>query len=632
MYTDVVFQDDTLTLTAWPTPESPGPCIANGTLHLRMHPKKGIACNTDTSTFDGRDTFQFTNIRDIDPGGDSLQEGCTSLCLATGVYKTHFSRLASSSQMLKIDLVALRNDSHCCMQTIQAVSGGRSLEHFVRAPAGSVLERAYMVIRYIHGKSVPCLVVEATLSGYKTVYSCAYWSDGGATFAGVETRSSTDPKVGSVIHVPDNATVYMLHSIVQAGETSVEVSESILAFHFRHVDTSSVQSRLRSAHILQWSKLWGVGLSIQGSHTSNPDKIRRMNIHLASSAYRLLCSLKTPYDTTRSLVSSDNMHVTDYNDHPLTVACTLMLVPWASWSFSLPQVSCWAPLHTLASSITDTLAMYRVTLDRTKLELRWSNVRSIVDYIVSRIDPDRGVGFARTLSGENIANDTYTTGMVRRALDAAEQICNTLRTPVDPSWSELRGSLTVTRQTDFTLALAETPPGADDGLALLHPATLPTYAHLTDLGQHAALLEDNRTSLEASARAYPPSATTYGSIACLSAMAVGSASATEAHAKMDECFDLLLSASDHFMDMLWGATCSPSTHSATELLVTVGYGFTGLRIQGHTGRDGVHIIPNALVPGPRTSILPTTWSVVRRFSSVGPRTCMEHMTQNSLHP
>lgn len=632
MYSNIVFQDDTITLSEWPAPESPGPCVANGTIFLRMHPMKGIACNTDVNTFDGQNTFQFTGVVDRGTNGSEMMEGHTSLCMASGIYKTSLSESVAATRKLDIDLVALRNDSHCCMQTVKAASGSRQVEHIVRAPNCAIVERAHVLIRHMHGKTIPCLVVEARLAGERVVYSCAYWSPDGAEVLGVEPRSSTDPRVSSIIQIPDNGTAYMLHAIAKAGETSVEVCEAIISSHFRPTDGSTIHSRIRSLHSLQWSKLWGVGFVIEGSEGSDPLAIRQTNIHLATSTYRLLCTLKTPYDTTRRLKTDSGSHLSEYNTHPVAVASTLMLVPWASWTFALPKVSSWAPLHALATAVVDTLAMYRVTLDRTKLELRWSSVRDIVDYIISRVDADGELGFMHTLSKQLVTGDTFTFGVMRRALDAAEQICNTLRIPSDPAWSEVRGTLSVPRRTDFSLAFKEIPVGHNDGLMLLHPALLPTYAHLTDLGQHAALLEDNREMLEVSASTTPPTTSTFASITTLSAMAQGLASASEARRAMDKCASSLLAASSHVLDPTWGATSNGSTHHAAEILSTVGYGFTGLRIQGHTSRDGVHIVPNALVSGPRTSILPTAWSVVRRFSSICPRKHVENITQNSAHP
>jgi hypothetical protein len=97
---------------------------------------------------------------------------------------------------------------------------------------------------------------------------------------------------------------------------------------------------------------------------------------------------------------------------------------------------------------------------------------------------------------------------------------------------------------------------------------------------------------------------------------------------VDSCYASFMDRTRETYHPLWGFSAGESTHAAANVLACMLYGFVGLRFQGHITRDGIHVVPAALVSGPTTAVLPREWGLVRRKISRGGGERREYLTQN----
>lgn len=623
-----------------------GPVVGNGSLLFRIMPERGSACSTDFCTLNGVGTFKFSGVRDSSTSQSSsvaassaTEHECEwSIGLANGVYSCTFAENVDSDSRLECDLLALRHSPHCALQKIRVVGSDRLLDHCVQLPSGALATRADLSIRHVNGRRVPCLGIHAIVGGVDMAYCCAY-SSTSAEFDGVKHRSVGDPKVECVVRAPGGSEVSIMHSIIHGPKATIDNAFSAIAAQYR-TNEADVHARARRLHTLRWTHAWDVAMRVDNASLASAadvEKIRVLNLHLASSVYRLLSSTKSTHDPAYRLDSYDATISTATPTISYARSCVLALLtlaPWASWGAPTPPLDEWVPLHVFAQVITDTLAMYRATLDRSALESRWTtSIRHVADYLVTRVDAAEVDGVVETLSGNFVERDAYTTGILRRALDAAVQITHAIRSTPDPTWSQIRGNLVVPRTDDFTLSIKETPVGVADGLCLLDPAMLPSYASVTDLGPHVAVVDDNLEAVHAASQSNPSTnPAVFSSISTLCASVPTTSTAQDAQATMDVCFERLMSAAELVVDPLWGCASAKETTVASDIVSTVAFGFLGLRIQGHITRDGIHVVPNAIVDGPSTAVLPSSWGVVRRRASGSIGARAEHITQNSLEP
>jgi len=316
------------------------------------------------------------------------------------------------------------------------------------------------------------------------------------------------------------------------------------------------------------------------------------------------------------------------------------VAPWIVWSRAPERPDSMTPMHEVASALSDAWSAYRATLDRARLEVHFLELRHHVNELVTRIetagpstltDAPVSTGDVVTRGGVLVGEDAYTTGTVRRALGAAEQIVNVLRTLPNPIWSGLRTQMLVPRATDAgdssALTIARAPPDSTDGVALLHPRALEVYGNTTDLGNYNKLFDDNRQELETIA-GDPEDRNSFAAIAALASQARRLDTA-EYTACVEDSFRMFMARAEVTSHPRWGACSALDVEAPSELVATFSFGFLGLKLQGQVARDGVHLVPAALVSGPTVTTLPKSIFLVRRHVSRGMGERTEHLTQNA---
>jgi len=373
-----------------------------------------------------------------------------------------------------------------------------------------------------------------------------------------------------------------------------------------------------------------------------------LNVHVRTSIYAIYSASRDPgalltrwCETTRPISSNDPADALMGDADALATPALLSIAPWLAWlQPPTRRASAWTPLHTVARAVVDAWHGYRATLDRPRLELAFQTLRMDLAEMDMRVSEQGGVGSvlgvgtARTLRGADVDNDAYTTGVVRRAYAAAEQICNTLRIPPDPRWSAKRDALGPPLAAPQTTsnALAETPEGNRDALVLLHPSAMDLYAGVGDLGTIARVMDDNAVALAdqiASSVDLEVPELTFSAIAALAADARRLKSFEDACARSDQAFGAFMDRASECGHPAWGFAAAGLARMATCVLSTVTFGFLNMRFQGHVTRDGYHIVPAKLLPSPPVLVLPGRWYVVKHAVTRAPGDRVELLVQNA---
>jgi hypothetical protein len=553
-----------------------------------------------------------------------------------------------------VDTLALRHVPECVVQCFDA-DKAVEFTHVVRAPPSIIIDRTEVVVRNVYEHTVAALVVEGrTIAGIRVAYCCYYVS--ASSIASVRGLQSTvaESSASGRIEVglrttPEAPRVDLVHAILHGSAASGAEAIAHVSRLFRSdvpLPTSIV--RARTTHALRWAALWNGDLIVgERSDASVEDQgtLKTFNIHVRTSVYALYAASRDPNaivsrwcDALRPITSRGE----DFEGDPdmLTVPALLSVAPWLAWAQPpTHRASAWTPVHVIARAVVDAWNGYRATLDRPRLELLFQTLRLDMAEMDLHIDMEGGpgsvtsVGAARTLRGEDVDDDAYTIGVVRRAFAAAEQISNTLRIPPDPQWTVKRDALASSLAADQTSsALVQTPIGNRDALVLLHPASMDVYAGTTDLGPIAPVMEDNRPALLEIASAPVDQLIPELAFAAISALASDArrlASFDEACARADLSFEMFIERASESVHPVWGAATSDRARLAASIVACTTFGFLGMRFQGHVTRDGYHTVPAKLLPAPAVTILPECWYVARHSvtRSSGDRT--ERLVQNS---
>ena len=502
-----------------------------------------------------------------------------------------------------------------------------------------VVTRTDLVIRNVGGVVLPHLVIEGSVGSVRVAYCCVY-AGLDVALDGTRDPDADTSVIRSVVRTSaPNTTVSMMHAILHGPNVTAAHAFRACEPHFRTnaTPTESILA-VRRLHVTRWDSLWRGSLAIDPMPQATPAEaglIRTLNLHLQTSLYRMYSDIPDPNAVSRTDVDSLSP------ERRYTIMDNLALAPVAPWlPFMQPVRSpnAWTPMYQVAGEVNDAWDGYRVTLDRTRLELHYPTLRHHMNELTIRIENSlpstttgatASTGTVRTRSGTNVSEDPYTTGVARRAFLSGDQICNVLRFPGDLVWEDLRNRLLVPRANPFSTEIAGVqPPTADkDGLVLLHPGALTTYSNSSDLGPYAQLMDGNAGALLAAAQG-PACPAAFAAIAALAADTPRTGAVQDRNERLDSCFAWLMDRCTASVDGLWGAASHTSTQTASDILACVLYGFAKVKVRGHVTRDGIHTVPASMLPGPSTTILPRTWSVIRRRMSRSVSQQTEYLTQN----
>ena len=605
------------------THEKQGPVLGNGNILLHMHTNSTKLCDSWMTTVGGRQSIEFTQVR-LSDAAAAVPTSSRALHIANGVYRSVAGNLVA-------EVMALRHTPSCVLQTVTA-SSPSSLEHVVSFPPGTYVARTELAIKNVNGVALPHLIVEASIEGCQVAYCCVYASSG-TTYDGARyAPGGSSDCVNLLKTVGSNVQICMLHAIVHGPSVDADDAFALAALHFRQkFPPTEALSRTRATHSLRWASLWRARLHIdtkQGAPANDVEAVRRLNLHIETCMYHMFSLYLDPSAPMQSWAG--HSHV------PLVAHAFMPLNPWMFCWQKQPAVSTITPMYQVAGAVIDAWAAFRVTLDRARLDLHFQDLRRNVHEMQTRIEmagasrttpAKTSIGEVEARIGDIVEEDCYTCGMVRRALYAADQMCNALRVPPDTAWSEIRDALVVPRQNAFTLSLNDSGTDAE---VLLNPALLEPYGSVTDLGAYGPLISDNTPLLNTESAANKTFA--FSAIACLASDAPRQSSSSATAQRIDNCFALLMGRASEVFHPLWGAAHTLDIDRSAEFLVCLMYGFLGVRIQGYVTRDGLHSVPSSLVPGPATATLPSAWCVVRRYSTRGVGQRDEFMTQNSRDP
>ena len=612
-----------------------GPVLCNGSLRMRMDAVHPTAVSDPAGTrLGGVPTLEFTSLTQTqtDAAGGLEPVATRALHVVNGVFRCVAASDAADPAMVS-EVMALRQSPSCCVQSLWC-RDACTLEHRATIPPSMYITRSELTIRNVSGVPLPHLAIEGTANGFRLAYCCVYACTQ-AAYDGVTHLAAGEVSVTSVVRVlaPDTK-VSMLHVILHGPSVVASDAFAVAARHFRSdISPSASIAAAQKVHSLRWAASWNGSLTLQPSLSASAqdaESVRVANIHVQTATYCLFSDMlepNTPLDPNCSRVKSEYV--------PLAVASVLALAPWLAWARTFERPTAFTPMHEIAGDLVDAWSGFRTTMDRPALELHFQTLRHHAHELVARIETADSsaitgapvhTGDVVTLHGTRVGEDGYTTGLVRQAFEAAKQMAHALRTPPDPAWTQLKRGLVVPRTGDATYELAATPSGSTDALALLHPAVLDVYGNSTDLGRHDRLFGDNGDALVAVSD-------TEGEPNALAAIAARLSHARrlpydERMVVVDSCYAAFMERAAETYDPLWGFSASESTHAAANLLACVLYGFAGLRFQGHITRDGIHVVPAALVSGPTTAVLPKEWGLVRRKISRGGGERKEYLTQN----
>jgi hypothetical protein len=611
-----------------------GPVLGNGNVFIHIDASSGQMCTALRTRVGLADTLAFTEIRRETPGPLPPTKSM-SLNLATGTYR---SVAGSSDAECVVTLSAIRQSPAISVETVWCRDVCK-LEHVLRPPNGMLVTRTDLVIRNVGGIVLPHLVVEGSIGSLRVAYCCVYAGDG------VSLDGTRDPEPGtSAIHsvvrtsVP-NATVSMMHATLHGANVTAAHAFRACEPHFR-TNASPTESiaAVRKLHTTRWDSLWRGSLTVDATPQASPaevEQIRTLNLHIQTSVYRLYSDMPDPNAISRS--DADGLSP----ERQYSMMDTLALAPIAPWlPFMQPRrrPDALTPMYQVAGEVNDAWDGYRVTLDRTRLELHYPTLRHHLNELTIRIENSlpstvtgatASTGTVRTRAGAQVSEDPYTTGVARRAFLSGEQICNALRFPGDLVWGDLRSRLLVPRANAFSTEIAgvRPPTAGEDGLVLLHPGALTTYSNSSDLGPYAQLIDGNAAALLAAATG-PVCPAAFASIATLAADTPRIAAVQDRNDRLDSCFVWLMEKCSASVDALWGAASHTSTQTASDILACILYGFAKVKVRGYVTRDGIHTVPASMLPGPSTTILPRTWSVIRRRMSRSVSQQTEYLTQN----
>lgn len=604
--------------------------IGNGVLRMQLDTSASVdMCAPLRTSLAGVHCPSFTSVRQSDKPVTVTRRG---LHLANGVMRTESS---SATSNFVSEVMALRQSPTCSLQSVWS-RNPVTLNHVVTFLADTHITRSDIAIRNVAGQALPHLAIEGSQGVVRFAYCCVYAGQS-VEFLGAKYGDGGSATTVSVLRTTgSNIKVNMLHSMALGPTVTIEDAFAAAARHFR-ADIPAVDSMVhtRSAHSLRWTSLWNASLSISPSRNASAqdaENVRILNMHLATCMYRMFSDIPDPS------VSCATVRSTPYV--PFEVHALLPLVPWLVWARRGEMRDVWTPTYSLAGAIVDTWAAFRVTLDRTRLDVHFQLLRKYIDELMTRIEmagpsPVTGAtactGECETRASVQVPEDAFTTGVVRRAFAAAEQICYVLRSPPDAQWAATRSALVLARKTPYTSAMSQVPLLSNDHMALLHPATLETYMNSTDLGAYGRLIDDHLSDLTTVAAA-TSDRNCFSAIAALAAGAGRLPNANDAYARLDSCFANFMTAAESKLDPYWGGAACESTDLPSDVLACVMYGFLGARIQGTVSRDGVHTVPAALVNGPATAALPHAWCVARRRSSRGIGERTEFIVHNSRTP
>ena len=633
-----------------------GPVLCNGLVKLHIDGTQPQHCSCLHAYLGSKETLRFTSI---EPGvADPVHT--RELHMSASIWRCASGGTPADPAYVS-ELMALRQAPECCMQTMLCKEASE-FTHIVQKPHNIELTRSELSVRNIMGQRLPHLAIEGRLvSGESVAYCCVYVGDE-AEYLGidstVESPGADDGIIRSRIQTKSvNAKVWLLHAIVHGSGANAASAFDVAVRIFRAgAPAASSLAHARSAHSVRWAMLWNGGISIDsaaGLTEQQAETMRVLNIHIRSSEYALYSMMRDPNALLSSWGKAAVGAAPDCKAPlPNAAPALLALVPWIAWLQGPPRSTSLAscPMHMVSRLVLDAWSGYRVTLDRPRLDLYFQTLRHHIAEMAMRVDmagpsnatgAEASTGIVQTLAGLDADEDAYTTGMVKRAFNAAEQICHALRIPPDPLWTNLRDKLAVARSSPFSTEIADVPSGSKDGIALLDPAALDTYAGVTDLGQISRLMTDNEDKLQAvgsgSLPNQPPEVV-FAAIAALASDTRRLATYEQSCQRADDCLQMLMQQCGANMHGMWGAAGSgvdndnKRLRNAAGLLSCVLFGFLGLRFQGYITRDGYHTVPATLVSGPSTAILPQPWFVVRRKVSGASGQKLERLTQNSRLP
>lgn len=664
MYADTTFTDRALTYGAPdPTVDAPGsgPCIGNGLLRIDVDASSDSSAISETSHAT-EPTLRFTGIR-FDGAQETIDQ--RTLHMSAGLWRTESTVTKSvtdgqgvtseTNVSVAQDLTALRHFPECALQSVDA-AGALDFTHVVRPPDSITITNSDVVMRNVHGERVAALIIEGkTVEGRCVAYCCYYISDdpigsvvglrttrsdndnGAQTDAAKGSRAKVEVSLRASASAPK---VTLVHAIVHSSATSGAEALSHAARLFREgaPPTDSIV-RARSSHALRWLSLWNGDVTVSeriGSSDQQRETIRCLNIHVRTAIYTMYASLRDPNAVvSRSCDCYRRQVVHDGRHRHMTGPALLSLCPWAIWL--QPQegpASAWTPVHAISRSVLDVWNGYRTTLDRTRLDTLYQTVRmnlTELDMRVEKLGDVSSVGTATTLRGVDVDEDAFTSGIVRRAFAAGEQMSNALRVPSDPQWEVKRDTI-ASPLAPGSRRVVQTPDGNDDALILLHPASLDTYAGATDLGSIATVMTDNR-DLMTSVASRPIDADvptlTFSAISALASDANRLASYEESCSRCDESFGWFMQRLNEGAHPRWGYASRSSAGAASDVVACLMYGFLGMRFQGYVTREGYHTVPAKLLYAPSVTVLPEEVYVVHHTATSAPGERTERLVQNS---
>lgn len=624
MYEGASFIDDVIMYGEPMEGESEGsPVVGNGSLLMRMDPM--TVSSARVTTLNGSPSIQFSQLT-----GPFSPVSNRSLHLANGTWRTVCG--GTSDQV--VEVTALRQWPSTAIQTLKCREVG-TYEHVIVMPSGAHVHRIDLSIKNVAGWTLHHAIVEATVGSEDVAYCCVYISETMVT-EGIRYRDTSDATVNSVIRTTSaNSVSYLLHTVVHGrGVKGLDAFEVASRPFFSSSPPVIVAANMKSIHFLRWRNLWKSSLSIDACFKATDEEkedVKTLNMHIKTAMYRVFTVISD------SMILHGDTHHDLFLD-PMLKHALIPLAPWLAWSIPEPRPKLWMPVYAMAMSIIDAWSLYRVTLDRVRLESHYVTLRGYVEDLVTRVEmhglntSGRGdVGEVVTRDGDYVPRDAFTTGVVSRALMAAEQICHALRITADPSWVSLASSLHV--ETTSNLSLELTPEGDNTAhVMLLHPGLLPVYGDSTDLGKYSLLMMDNMAPVNEMAESDISVVDSLSAAGVMASFSDISNSHEDAVNVMDRAGLALVKHSNNIFDSMWGACAETTTQSASAFLASILYGFLRIRLQGNITRDGIHNVSVTLASGPSTAVLPQSWGVVKRRMSKGLTLQTDTYVQNSCEP